>query len=153
MNIASRTQAHASSNPLETFNPYEITTTGTTICAIRYSKGVILACDTRTARGIFISDRCSLKANMISPDPSRHGHIMVLRAGVASHTQVIAKYVRNYLAYHAMELQDSTIGMYCICSAVFGSSLIKFTPSTRTSTLELIERPEDSWTSLQKHHL
>lgn len=110
MQVASNTQTDHSSSPLEVFNPYELTTTGTTICALKYSKGVILACDTRTARGIFISDRCSLKANMISPDPSKHGHIITLRAGVASHTQVITKYVRNYLAYHAMELQDSVIG-------------------------------------------
>ena len=107
--MTSRIQVHEISNPKESFNPYEITTTGTTTCAMRYANGVILACDTRTARGIFISDRVSLKANMISPDPSRHGHIMVLRAGTASHTQVVAKYVRNYLAYHAMELEDRPI--------------------------------------------
>ena len=96
--------------PTELFNPYEITTTGTSIMALKYANGVVLACDTRTSRGVFISDRVSLKANMISPDVSKHGHIMVLRAGTASHTQVITKYVRNYLAMHAMELQDQPIG-------------------------------------------
>jgi 20S proteasome alpha/beta subunit len=95
---------------METFNPYEITTTGTTIMAVKYSKGVILACDTRTARGVIISDRVSLKANMISPDVTKHGHILVLRAGTASHTQVVTKYVRNYLAMHAMELRDRPVG-------------------------------------------
>ena len=98
------------SNPTEVFNPYEIVTTGTTIMAMKYSKGVILACDTRTARGVVISDRVSLKANMISPDVTNHGHILVLRAGTASHTQVVTKYVRNYLAMHAMELRDRPIG-------------------------------------------
>ena len=109
MQHAQRTRPQELSSPLEIFNPYELTTTGTTTMALKYSNGVILACDTRTARGGFISDRVSLKANMISPDVSRHGHIMVLRAGVASHTQVITKYVHNYLAMHAMELQDRPI--------------------------------------------
>ena len=100
--------------PTDGFNPYEITTTGTTIMAVKYSEGVILACDTRTSRGVVISDRVSLKANMISPDETKHGQIMVLRAGTASHTQVVTKYVRNYLAMHAMELRDRPIGRLTI---------------------------------------
>ena len=112
MQSTHRTLPQEHSSPLEHFNPYEITTTGTTTLALKYSNGVILACDTRTARGVFISDRASLKANQISPDVTRHGHIMVVRAGVASHTQVITKYVHNYLSMHAMELQDRAIGMY-----------------------------------------
>ena len=117
MQHATRTHTKEISSPLEHFNPYEITTTGTTTMALKYSKGVILACDTRTSRGVFISDRVSLKANMISPDVTRHGHIMVARAGTASHTQVVTKYVNNYLSMHAMELRDRPIGKIILISA------------------------------------
>ena len=97
-------------NPLQAYDPYQQTKTGTTLAALKYSGGVMLGCDTRTSRGVFISDRVSLKGNMISPDVTRHGHIMVLRCGAASHTQYVTKVVANYLHMHAMELADRPIG-------------------------------------------
>ena len=115
-------QSRNSPSSHEVFDPYTVATTGTTIMAVAYNGGVVLACDTRTSKGIFISDRASLKGNMISPDVTKHGHIMALRAGTASHTQVVTKYVFNYLNFHAMELQDRAIGNQLLCVRVSGPS-------------------------------
>ena len=77
---------------------------GTTIVAIKHKDGVIMACDTRTASGSFVSDRSAIKGNMISPSIVNYGPIYVLRCGDAAASQVVTRYVYNYLHFHAMEL-------------------------------------------------
>ena len=79
-------------------------TLGTTIVAVKHRDGVILACDCRTAQGTFVTDRSAIKGNMISPSVVNYGPIYVLRCGNAAASQVVTRYVYNYLHFHAMEL-------------------------------------------------
>ena len=79
-------------------------TLGTTIVAVKYKDGVMLACDCRTASGTFVTDRSAIKANLISPSVVNYGPIYVLRCGNAASSQVVTRHVYNYLHYHAMEL-------------------------------------------------
>ena len=89
------------------FDPYAEVRMGTTLVALKYNGGVIVASDTRTTSGNFISDRFALKSNQISPSPLNFGHIYVERCGNAAHTQMITRYVYNYLNYHVMELDEN----------------------------------------------
>lgn len=77
---------------------------GTTLIAIKYNGGVILASDTWTTRGTFIADRAALKLNEISPSVHDFGSIKVMRCGNAAHSQMVSRMVKNYLTMHAMEL-------------------------------------------------
>ena len=90
----------------EDFNAYTPVSMGTTLVAVKYAGGVILASDTRTTSGNFISDRFALKANQISPSPLNFGHIYVERCGDAAHSQMMTRHVYNYLNYHVMELPE-----------------------------------------------
>ena len=77
---------------------------GTTLIAIKYNGGVIMASDTWTTRGTFIVDRGALKLNEISPSIHDFGSIKVMRCGNAAHSQMVSRMVKNYLTMHAMEL-------------------------------------------------
>lgn len=85
-------------------NPYDEISMGTTILACKYKSGVVLAMDSKTSAGNFISDRSAIKGNQISPSLVNYGPIYVLRCGNAAASQVVTRYVLNYLTYHAMEL-------------------------------------------------
>ena len=94
------------------YDPYAPISMGTTLLAIRYKGGVLMASDTRTTSGNFISERFALKGNQISPSVDRFGHIYVLRCGNAAHSQMITRMVHNYLCYQAMELaQDQKLSL------------------------------------------
>ena len=77
---------------------------GTTIVALKYNGGVLMACDSTTSAGIFVTQRSAVKANNISPSTVNYGPIYVLRCGKAASSQVIMRNVYNYLNFHAMEL-------------------------------------------------
>ena len=77
---------------------------GTTNFMIKYDGGVILASDSRTTRGTFIDNRNSRKAINISPSDDLFGSIWLARSGNSAHSQVLVRYLYNYLTYHAMEL-------------------------------------------------
>jgi len=81
---------------------------GTTLIAIKYNGGVIMASDTWTTRGTFIADRAALKLNEISPSVQDFGSIKVMRCGNAAHSQMVSRMVKNYLTMHAMELPSDT---------------------------------------------
>ena len=72
--------------------------------ALKYDNGVILAMDCKTSSGSFVTDRSAIKGNQISPSELNYGPIYVLRCGNAAASQVVTRYVYNYLNYHAMEL-------------------------------------------------
>ncbi|KRX04132.1 hypothetical protein PPERSA_08347 [Pseudocohnilembus persalinus] len=72
--------------------------TGTTIVALSYNGGVIVAADTRTSSGSYVSSRVTDKLDYV------HDRIYCLRSGSAADTQTLAKYVRYYTNMHSVEL-------------------------------------------------
>lgn len=91
----------------DSVDPYQPVSMGTTILALKFKGGVVLAMDSKTSAGNFISDRMAIKGNQISPSVVNYGPIFVLRCGNAAASQVVTRYVYNYLTYHAMELGPS----------------------------------------------
>lgn len=89
---------------MQTDDVYGAVSMGTTLIAIKYTGGVIMASDTWTTRGTFIVDRAALKLNEISPSVLDFGSIKVMRCGNAAHSQMVSRMVKNYLTMHAMEL-------------------------------------------------
>lgn len=78
--------------------PTEAVKTGTTIMAVEFNGGVILAADSRTSTGDYVANRASRKISRL------HDRIFVLRSGSAADTQALTAMVRNYLGQHAIEL-------------------------------------------------
>ncbi|CAG9465117.1 unnamed protein product [Pedinophyceae sp. YPF-701] len=72
--------------------------TGTTILAIVYDGGVVLAADSRVSMGSYVSNRAS---NKIAPLGER---VFLCRSGSAADTQAVGDYVAHFLNQHAMEL-------------------------------------------------
>jgi len=73
-------------------------TTGTTIMAIKYDNGILIAADSRTSSGSYVADRATDKLEKI------HDTIFCLRSGSKADTQLLANYVRYYLNMHSVEL-------------------------------------------------
>lgn len=63
--------------------------TGTTIMALKYRDGVLLAADSRTSSGVFIASRLTNKLNQITEN------IIICRSGSAADTQKIARIVES----------------------------------------------------------
>lgn len=72
--------------------------TGTTIMAVEFNGGVMLAADSRTSTGDYVANRASRKISRLAD------RIFVLRSGSAADTQALTAMVRNYLGQHAVEL-------------------------------------------------
>ena len=62
---------------------------GTTLIAIRYEDGVIVAADSQTSSGSYISNRASNKISTISD------YIICLRSGSSADTQNMVDLVKN----------------------------------------------------------
>merc|ERR1712014_93198 len=78
--------------------------TGTTIMAVTYNGGVVMAADTRTSTGDYVANRASRKISKV------HDKIFVCRCGSAADTQALTGSVINYLNQHAVELgQQPTV--------------------------------------------
>ena len=75
---------------------------GTTIMAVQFQGGVVLAADSRTSSGSFIANRVSDKLTFL------HDKIFVCRSGSAADTQAIADMCRMYLSMHAISLGTNT---------------------------------------------
>ncbi|KCV69574.1 20S proteasome subunit beta 1 [Fonticula alba] len=71
---------------------------GTTIMAVKFKDGVILAADSRTSSGSYIVNRVADKLTELYPDS-----IYCCRSGSAADTQAIADIIRYYLQVHAAE--------------------------------------------------
>jgi len=78
--------------------PERAVATGTTILAVEFDGGVVLAADTRTSTGDYVANRASRKISKV------HDRIFVLRSGSAADTQALTGFVQNYLGMHAVEL-------------------------------------------------
>ncbi len=76
--------------------PGEVST-GTSIIAVKYDGGVVLAADSRVSTGVYISNRASDKITAVDDK------ILVCRSGSAADTQAVSDYVRYFLDSHKME--------------------------------------------------
>merc|ERR1719464_1823570 len=82
----------------DVMSPEEAVATGTTIMAVKFDGGVILAADSRTTTGDYVANRASRKISKV------HDKIFVCRCGSAADTQALTGFVINYLGQHAVEL-------------------------------------------------
>jgi 20S proteasome subunit beta 1 len=71
--------------------------TGTTIMAVQFDKGVVLCADSRVSTGAYVANRASDKIAQL------HDHIWCCRSGSAADTQALTDYVRHFLAQLAVE--------------------------------------------------
>jgi len=71
--------------------------TGTTIMAVSFKGGVVVAADSRTSTGSYIANRTSDKLTPVAEK------IYTCRSGSAADTQALSDYVRNYLAHYKAE--------------------------------------------------
>ena len=70
---------------------------GTTLIAIRYKDGVIVAADSQTSSGSYISNRASNKISIISD------YIICLRSGSSADTQNMVDLVKNVVLKEQLE--------------------------------------------------
>jgi 20S proteasome subunit beta 1 len=68
--------------------------------SLKFNGGLILAADTRTSAGTYISNRMTDKITPLFED------IFVCRSGTASDTQVVAGYVKRYLGHLRFKIVD-----------------------------------------------
>nr|XP_046236734.1 proteasome subunit beta type-6 [Scatophagus argus] len=74
--------------------------TGTTIMAVEYDRGVVIGADSRTTTGAYIANRVTDKLTPI------HDRIFCCRSGSAADTQAIADVVTYQLGFHSIELDE-----------------------------------------------
>jgi 20S proteasome alpha/beta subunit len=93
---------------LNSFDPYQPVSMGTTLISIKYNGGVMMATDCMTSSGNFISDRGAKKVMELSPSTMQFGSIKVIRCGTAAHSQMVSRIVYNQLSFHTMEFTDES---------------------------------------------
>jgi len=74
--------------------------TGTSIMAVAYDGGVVIAADSRTSSGDYVSNRVSDKLTKVQD------RIYCARSGSAADTQALADIVTYYLDIHSIELDS-----------------------------------------------
>jgi len=75
--------------------------TGTSIMAVAFNGGIVIAADSRTSTGDYVSNRVSDKLTKV------HDYIYCARSGSAADTQAISDIVSYYLDIHAIELNGT----------------------------------------------
>jgi 20S proteasome subunit beta 1 len=78
--------------------PEKGVSTGTTIMAVAFDGGVVMAADSRTSTGQYVANRASRKISKV------HDKVFVCRCGSAADTQALTGFVMNYLGQHAIEI-------------------------------------------------
>eukprot|EP00009_Paramoeba_aestuarina_P003550 CAMPEP_0201506712 /NCGR_PEP_ID=MMETSP0161_2-20130828/583_1 /ASSEMBLY_ACC=CAM_ASM_000251 /TAXON_ID=180227 /ORGANISM="Neoparamoeba aestuarina, Strain SoJaBio B1-5/56/2" /LENGTH=213 /DNA_ID=CAMNT_0047900885 /DNA_START=117 /DNA_END=758 /DNA_ORIENTATION=+ len=73
---------------------------GTSIMAVEFDGGVVVAADSRTSTGQYVSNRVSDKLTHV------HDRILCCRSGSAADTQYVADVVKFYLELHCLELSE-----------------------------------------------
>lgn len=86
---------------------------GTSIMAVKYADGVILAADSRTTTGTYIANRVTDKLTQI------HDTIFCCRSGSAADTQAIADIVKYYLQLYSSQLPNGEQPQTKIAANVF----------------------------------
>lgn len=76
----------------------EAVSLGTTIMAVSFRDGVILAADSRTSTGSYVANRCSNKLTKLSKC------IYCCRSGSAADTQALAEATANYLERYEIDI-------------------------------------------------
>lgn len=76
----------------------EAVSLGTTIIAVSFNGGVILAADSRTSSGSYVVNRCSNKLTKLTKN------IYCCRSGSAADTQALAEMASNYLESYEYEI-------------------------------------------------
>merc|ERR1712218_275743 len=71
--------------------------TGTTLVAMEFADGVVMAADSRTSTGSFVAVRVTDKLTPVT------SHIMACRAGSAADTQAMTDIVKNQLEWYEIE--------------------------------------------------
>merc|ERR1711935_738774 len=71
--------------------------TGTTLVAMEFADGVVLAADSRTSTGSFVAVRVTDKLTPVT------SHIMACRSGSAADTQAMTDIVKNQLEWYEIE--------------------------------------------------
>ena len=71
--------------------------TGTTLCAMEFADGVVVAADTRTSTGSFVAVRVTDKLTPVTKQ------IMVCRSGSAADTQAMTDIVKNQCEWYEIE--------------------------------------------------
>ena len=87
-------------SPIEDPSLYYEKSLGTTILALVYDSGVMLAADSRTSSGSFIANRVADKIWPITKN------IFACKAGTASDTQFLLQTTKNYMSQFAIEYND-----------------------------------------------
>eukprot|EP00123_Amoebidium_parasiticum_P022567 comp9011_c0_seq1/m.4204 comp9011_c0_seq1/g.4204 ORF comp9011_c0_seq1/g.4204 comp9011_c0_seq1/m.4204 type:complete len:217 (-) comp9011_c0_seq1:35-685(-) len=77
--------------------------TGTTIMAVEFDGGVVVAADSRTTTGSYIANRVTDKLTKITDN------VYCCRSGSAADTQAVADYVKYYLSMHTVELGEQPL--------------------------------------------
>jgi len=77
--------------------------TGTTIMATEFDKGVIIGADSRTTTGVYIANRVTDKLTKITD------YIYCCRSGSAADTQAIADIVKYHIEFHRMEMGEEPL--------------------------------------------
>ncbi|EPY31564.1 20S proteasome subunit beta 1 [Strigomonas culicis] len=77
----------------------EAVSLGTTILAVSYKNGVVLAADSRTSSGSYVVNRCSNKLTKLTTK------IYCCRSGSAADTQALAEQTSNYLESYQTDIQ------------------------------------------------
>eukprot|EP00040_Diaphanoeca_grandis_P025725 m.142973 g.142973 ORF g.142973 m.142973 type:complete len:225 (+) comp30284_c0_seq1:137-811(+) len=75
--------------------------TGTTIMAVEYDGGVVIAADSRTTTGSYIANRVTDKLTRVTDN------IYCCRSGSAADTQSIADIVNYYLDVHSVQIGEA----------------------------------------------
>jgi len=78
--------------------PEKGVSTGTTIMAVEFDGGVVMAADSRTSTGQYVANRASRKISKL------HEQIFVCRCGSAADTQALTGFVSHYLGMHSVEI-------------------------------------------------
>eukprot|EP01100_Stratorugosa_tubuloviscum_P005768 TRINITY_DN2556_c0_g1_i1.p1 TRINITY_DN2556_c0_g1~~TRINITY_DN2556_c0_g1_i1.p1 ORF type:complete len:215 (-),score=101.95 TRINITY_DN2556_c0_g1_i1:56-700(-) len=76
---------------------------GTSIMAVTFAGGVVIAADSRTSMGSYVSNRISDKLTRVQDK------IYCCRSGSAADTQYVAEYVRYILNLHSIQLGEPAL--------------------------------------------
>lgn len=94
-------------------NPEKGVSTGTTIMAVEFNGGVVMAADSRTSMGSYVANRVSRKISKVMD------RIYVCRSGSAADTQALTGFVQHYLQMHAVTQKDPSRPKVNTCATLF----------------------------------
>lgn len=85
---------------------------GTTLIAIQCVDGVVIASDSRTSQGVYVTSRATNKITQISP------HVFFARCGAASDTQALSKFAKYFLNVLSVNSEAPFARSVTVCANV-----------------------------------